>query len=70
MNRTLFTLHDFKVDLLADTTYPARLKFRSLAALVVTELALSLAAATVISSGGSTEGSGQDPPPLVEILHF
>jgi len=36
MNRMLFTLDDFKVDLLADTTWPARLNFRSLAALVDT----------------------------------
>ena len=50
MKRMLFTLEDFNVDLLADTTWPARLKVRSLAALDVTELAVSLAAATVISS--------------------
>jgi len=34
MNRTLFTLDDFKVDLLADAIWLARLKFRSLAALM------------------------------------
>jgi len=33
MNRMLFTLDDFKVDLLADTTWPARPTFLSLAAL-------------------------------------
>jgi len=47
MNRMLFTLDDFKVDLLADSTLAAKLKFHSLA---VTELAVSLAAAIVISS--------------------
>ena len=50
MNRVLFPLDYFKVDLLADTTWQVRLKFPSLATLDVTELALSLAAAMVISS--------------------
>ena len=49
MDRMLSTLDDFKVYLLADTTWPARLKFRSLAAFNVTELAVCLAAAMVIS---------------------
>jgi len=50
MNRVLFTPAYFNVDLLTDTTWPARLKVHSLAALDETELGVSLAAEMVISS--------------------
>jgi len=50
VNSTIGEYDNFKVDLQADTTWSGRLKVRSLVALDVTEIAVSLAAAMAISS--------------------